>query len=340
MVVDCDGQCGASGPAKGVVKAGSNHALTLDDYIRHAPVQHYEDPAGDGAGSRTTEHFAPTAQAMEYLPMPDRYCPEGNIDLSSANVAIDGMLRSAGEHQCYRKCLLDGCDEETGNCHCSGALSGFDGPDSNAVCGDLDLCQALCDGIASCTGFDKHQSLDRCFLNLGCGSGHESDLQPDPKYTFYKRTLDPAAQDDAFDAGRRLHDDASLPALDRMVSYPSMLRYTDLEFQTGGSYKMCFCDGASGCNTAEDFTLQVGTVEASGMACLLETSTYSRSTCVGMGVDGQEGLRCYAGDAPEVEITSLFPPAEGQAAGAGAGQVPDLDTYCVLHPERCGIPPR
>merc|ERR1719265_2275515 len=88
------------------------------------------------------------------------------------------------------------------------------------------------------------------------------------------------------------------------VSWGEMLRFKDLQFSSGGEFKLCFCDSAlleganAVCNGPEDYTIEVGKIHATGLQCLLSNPKMTRGTCVKQHYDG---LRCYDCAADEME---------------------------------------
>merc|ERR1712118_308840 len=89
--------------------------------------------------------------------------------------------------------------------------------------------------------------------------------------------------------------------------------------------KLCFCDSAllSGnavCDGPEYFSIEIGRIHSSGLECLLSKPTLTRGTCVEQAYGG---LRCYDGEAPEVDVPSEYlavpavdPAARGDLAAA------------------------
>jgi hypothetical protein len=86
-----------------------------------------------------------------------------------------------------------------------------------------------------------------------------------------------------------------------------VLHYTGVSFESGGTFKLCFCDSyrwPSGlsCNKNEDFSIEVGTVHSSGVSCLVAQPELQKASCVPhmpMSSGDASGLRCYKDyDAP------------------------------------------
>merc|ERR1719359_809218 len=129
-----------------------------------------------------------------------------------------------------------------------------------------------------------------------------------------------------------------LPSLPSGYSHGKLLIFQNIKFTSGGTFKVCFCDAtltSAACTSPEDYGVEVGEVQASGISCLLTNSMFNRKTCVPMGSAG--GLRCYSGTPPDTE-PPLYPdvqPDEPVPGASGPGE-PVASTYCRLHPELCG----
>jgi len=88
-----------------------------------------------------------------------------------------------------------------------------------------------------------------------------------------------------------------------------MLRFKNLQFSSGGEFKLCFCDSDllegdnAICNGPEDYTIEVGRIHATGLQCLLSNPKMTRGTCESQHYGG---LRCYDGDAPKTKLPVEF----------------------------------
>lgn len=95
---------------------------------------------------------------------------------------------------------------------------------------------------------------------------------------------------------------------DKMLFFP-------VSFASGGSYKVCFCDGSlldRACATEEDFGYEVGVARVTGLACLLDIPEYRRTACT---TQHGGGLRCHADAAPPAPAP---PPALAFPTSSGA----------------------
>jgi hypothetical protein len=244
MIIDNDGACGKSKAGTSAVVDADGDAMSFLKYTTASPKFHpvahdKTKKQGDQPPLSIIEDPYRADSVYHYNDRPGMYCPQSNIDVTDAAITVnmDGFQQPVSLHQCYSKCLVSSC---TGSyCFCDGALSGFDGADSNAICGDVGLCKSLCDGIASCTGFDMAKDRSRCFLNTGCEAGKEADAKPDAGYTLYMKTTLDNEPPEAFLEERP----TNLWSLqDLGASFEDMLRFEPVSFTSGGSFKLCFCD--------------------------------------------------------------------------------------------------
>merc|ERR1712078_430580 len=136
-------------------------------------------------------------------------------------------------------------------------------------------------------------------------------------------------------AARRLagHKDEvmqTLPVMDIGFSWERMLRFGPIQFASGGTFKLCFCDSAlAACGSVKDYAVEVGTVHASGVSCLLGKPELRRASCT---PQFHGGLRCYRA----IEAPTPEPPAYLAQATVMAGKgelLEQLSTYCLYQPE-------
>jgi len=115
------------------------------------------------------------------------------------------------------------------------------------------------------------------------------------------------------------------------VSWGEMLRFKDLQFSSGGEFKLCFCDsdlleGANAvCNGPEDYTIEVGKIHATGLQCLLSNPKMTRGTCVKQHYDG---LRCYDGAAPTTTLPVEFMGVPNPDGSDWTSQTEMLISFC------------
>jgi hypothetical protein len=86
--------------------------------------------------------------------------------------------------------------------------------------------------------------------------------------------------------------EVSLPEIGRRrrASTLSTLRFAPLKVELAGRYKVCFCDPTLGdCADREDFSVELGTLHASGVSCLLDDAGLRTAEC---GQQDEGGLRC------------------------------------------------
>jgi hypothetical protein len=163
-----------------------------------------------------------------------------------------------------------------------------------------------------------HTELPRCFLNTyacedqlpvgldGSGAGRRlhaepagADLGLDRNYTLLLKQ--PAAQQLAFrdeatpgDPWRVNWTRSARGNLASASGWSSdtVLRFAPLDIPDGGTYKVCFCDSdltGGVCESATDFKVELGSVYASGVSCLLGVPRMRTASCIEQYYGG---LRC------------------------------------------------
>lgn len=282
-----------------------------------------------------TVTVVPGAPGQLYTEFDGKFVAGHNLDVHSGLEApIDGQMRALYEHQCFYKCS-EGCTGD--HCYCDGYFAGVDGPTSNALCAPEDLCTYLCDSVgdkgAPCASIDVHTSLNRCFLNDGDADTHIDTLATDPDYkVLIKRS-------DVNQENVRRVQSSILEVHDLGYSWNQMLRFKGITFKSGGTFKLCFCDstllgGSSACRTEADYSIEVGTIHASGVSCLIAKPELQRVSCVDQYWGSS--LRCYKGYAsPPMPTPPPFGPVTDPSAvddGPGAGG-PDASTRCAMMSE-------
>jgi hypothetical protein len=266
-IIDSSGRCGVSSP---VVEAGGPLILAAAT----------EEPLWSPA------LWERDSSSRGYSKVELTICPETNI-APDRQVPLEGWKRPLSAHQCYGKCLAESCSGD--NCYCEGALSGFDGATSNALCADADLCEKLCESLEECSAYEMHRTLPRCFLNDNSCFALAPEASADYDVYLKRRPID-AEHGEFRTPAREL-----LSPVDPTTSHDKLLRFP-VNVSTGGSFKVCFCESEGGkpCSDPQDFALELGALHSSGISCLLHDYTKSK-TCVPM----TGGLRCYAGEVPD-----------------------------------------
>jgi hypothetical protein len=119
---------------------------------------------------------------------------------------------------------------------------------------------------------------------------NEDYLAPDFNYELLVPNMD-SNDEQAGAPTRRL-----LPAADLGFSWDKLLRFRNITFKSGGTFKLCFCDSTilgsrSVCSSERDYKIEVGTIHASGVSCLIANPRLQRVSC-----ENQRwgGLRCYS----------------------------------------------
>lgn len=201
----------------------------------------------------------------------------------------------------------------------------------------------LCAGLEACVAVDMHLTKPRCFLNEGASCAavaHEDLISTSDYYRLIWKQRD-HADDGMLDVGRGpVYEPGSrkLTAIARDLGYswPWLLRFP-VSIHAPGEYKVCFCDSAlvtakrSGakCETEQDFSVLVGTVQASGVSCLIDDAKFRRSSssCQEMY---HGGLRCDV-PTPALPTTPAGPELPSMADTEAVGS---LWASCKMRPER------
>merc|ERR1719389_923856 len=237
-----------------------------------------------------------------------------NLDVTGKMIPFDGDMRSLEEFQCFYKCS-EGCSGDS--CYCDGYFAGYDTETTTALCADQTLCQYLCDqlGRDGCMSIDMHTSLPRCFLNDASADTAPVALTVDPSYkVLVKREF----LDYNFEYPTTLTQSSGgglkpiLPVKDFGYSFDKMLRFKDIQFKSGGTFKLCFCDSSlitGPCKTEADYSVQVGTIHSSGVQCLISKPELQRASCVPTYFGDGSSLRCYKSP---MEAPAPLPPTIGQ----------------------------
>jgi hypothetical protein len=358
-IIDCGGTCGISSPTKSLELPLMGDSIAM--WNEYVPYTVYEDPPHvdaenpkDAASTPPTEAKALPAEL--YTTFPDKsdkaagYYVEGyNVDVDDPAllVAFDGTMRTLKQHQCFHKCS-DGCSGDS--CYCEGYFAGYDTTTSNALCADQTLCQYLCDqlGRDGCMSIDMHTSLPRCFLNDASADTAPVALTADPSYkVLVKREF----LDYNFEYPTTLTQSSGgglkpiLPVKDFGYSFDKMLRFKDIQFKSGGTFKLCFCDSSlitGPCKTEADYSVQVGTIHSSGVQCLISKPELQRASCVPTYFGDGSSLRCYK--SPMIAPAPVPPTVGALTKLAGLKGTPasltaaGLGTFCAYGPEEGECP--
>merc|ERR1719353_1147577 len=306
MVIDNSGACGLSAPAKAVELPGN---FSWSGFYPRSLF--FDAPAEDGVDPNKPKSGIPH---LDYTVVPASYCAEENLDIHAYEVPLFGLMKSVSIHSCYTKCAVACTEKDPAQCNCGGYFSGFDTETSNAICGDVHLCEYLCNNIEDCKSIDMHASLPRCFLNTGCAS--------------QKVSGDYGIRIKAPPGARRL------APKDLGYSHGQLLRFEPLTFTTGGTFKLCFCDSAllgptATCSKPADFSVQVGTIHSSGVSCLLREPKLQKVDCV---PQFHGGMRCYGSQpVPTIDVYELSASYFGPAPTPPTPE--KISTYCLMIPQ-------
>jgi len=294
MIIDCKGQCGQAGPSSNV-NIGVETA-TLGAWSTLSPTNYWTDTIYGSNEAGTRSYTTRT-----YADFPGMHCDRSgasnNLDISSAGVeAATSML-------CTNVC-------QTGAGHASCHLQHVD-PNGNALCasadGDdtaLEVVQRLCDEINSidglyCDSVEEHLGADNYFYLNGGKTGIDAPCESNAAANY---NLYVAEEANAEDDGATIVqvDEEIIPTTnlnDWPFSWDQLLRFPTLSFNTGGTFKVCYCNHARApgkvCNSVDDFDIEVGLVHSSGVSCLLTDSRFTSADCE---THLYGGMRCYSGD--------------------------------------------
>ena len=99
-----------------------------------------------------------------------------------------------------------------------------------------------------------------------------------------------------------------------------MLRFKPVSADSGGTFKVCFCDSTihSSCLKPSDYGVELGEVHVSGVSCLVENPRLRRVACA---EQYHGGLRCYA-DMREAPMPTEPP--------VGMTELPSEDSITLL----------
>jgi hypothetical protein len=344
-IIDCKGTCGVSSPSSAVERPAD--AKKIATWNMMWPKHYYNDQPHNDTWNRAQKGpNVATWTEFTYTRHEKHFC-QGNINIHDRTISVGGVAKKLSDYQCYHKCT--GSASSTSSCDgaTSGYYAGFDGATSNALCITLEEAKNLCSRLRSvgveCESFDKHRTRDRVFLNMKGCEANRNYLKASEDYDWYVNAHDVAKNQ------RRLVDAAEEKPMERrlahvkterdwLFSWYELLRYTDIQFNSGGTFKLCFCDSAIAaassrtCHAESDYSIEIGKIHVSGVSCLLSDTRFQRSTCVHQLY---EGLRCYkdakkvpALHPPQVNDLMIYSPAIQAIVDS-----PTYKTTCLFGPE-------
>lgn len=331
-IIDCKGTCGVSAPTTALVlPVGGESIKTWNDLY---PFSWFSDSAHVDAENPKEEEKTLDYKAQmglkKYSVRDGFYCYDANINVDDKKVPWEGTMKPLADYQCYNKCASGGGEG------CDGLYSGYDGPESNALCLDQQMCQYMCDQLEDCGSIDMHKKRSRCFLNKKdeCDT-HTDQLLKDPNYVLLIKGAelnDEQAGTTADKYPRQLGTEKRELGTDYGFSWGSLMRFKPVQFKSGGTFKLCFCDASltkdGACMVEKDYKIEVGTIHASGVSCLIKDPKLQRVSCT---PQAHGGLRCYEHmDAPTPEAPQI-----GVAELPSDEAMPPLDisTLCMFMPE-------
>jgi hypothetical protein len=284
MVIDCYGSCGLAKP--------SDYAVIGEPVPANAFL---DRPA---LATAPSDLVVPTSTYLPYTTVSKKYCAENLKAMPDTNQA---------GHRCFKKCFEDApC--ESASCFCDGYIPGYDTEDSDSICLERQQCEWLCELTPGCHSVDMHKTLNRCFLNTE--SCDVEEAIPTPDYDLLIKTPVDTNTRRLLETGRKLTQSQVrqlLAAKDPGISWEKVLRYRDVKITSAGKYKLCFCDsdllGGGLCRTPADYSIEIGTVHATGLQCLLSNPRMTRGTCLPQYFGG---LRCYDEKVPDIAVPTQY----------------------------------
>mmetsp|Transcript_39973 Transcript_39973/g.84490 ORF Transcript_39973/g.84490 Transcript_39973/m.84490 type:complete len:1387 (+) Transcript_39973:3-4163(+) len=343
-VVDCHGTCGVSAPSTAV--SSPTNAGDIKTWNRNWPLNYFSDPPHiDEQNVEAEGAEVVVVTPKVYTRREELFCPDHHIDPENETVHIAGVLQSLQTHQCYHKCVEQAC--ALGDmCFCDGFLSGHDSPDSNSLCLSAQWMQYYCDRVPGCVSFDQHRTLNRGFLNMAGCEANAALLTASEDYDWYVQQGDAVDEGDVPNGGPGVVNGGggvlvARTALEWAFSWQDVLRFREIRFSTGGSFKLCFCDSehlstialdsADECRDLADYSIEVGKIHVSGISCLLSDSRFRRTICASQYYGG---LRCYGAGVPQPTLTPPDVPDSLRVGSLLAAEVQgSLRTWCLFGPE-------
>jgi hypothetical protein len=284
MVIDCYGSCG-------ITKA-SAYALIGEPVPANAFIDRPSLPTAPA------DLVVPMSTYKTYNKLAGKYC--------AGNLAATPDTNMAG-HRCFKKCFEDApCEGDS--CFCDGYIPGYDTEDSDSICLERQQCEWLCELTPGCHSVDMHKTLNRCFLNTD--SCDVDTAIPTADYDLLVKAPTDDNTRRLLARGRSLTTAQVrelLAAKDPGISWEKVLRYRDVKITSAGKYKLCFCDSdlldGALCRTPADYSIEIGTVHATGLQCLLSNPKMTRGTCVSQYFGG---LRCYDEAVPDITVPTQY----------------------------------
>lgn len=353
MVIDCKGTCGVTPPpGDGVIHmVDGNMDLSMASSWNWVFARNwFFDPASDQVATEDIP-TDPLVKDAAYGMHANRYCSNNNIEINKHSIldVTTMTYKTIGELAgCYHICHdLEG---DAAPCQ-TGFMVGHDTASSNAVCGTeqelLNLCNMVrfeCDRMGAecsvdCDSVDIHKTKDRGFLNTGCIeeiTSYGIEAQPtSSEYNLY--VWDGVTPEEVVGGGSvafAAQRDKILTAVDWDWSWQDLLRFPQISFSNGGTYKLCFCDSEHHdgyCAGLSDYTVEVGKIHVSGVGCLMDDAKYRRHACV---EQRWGGLRCYLDD----QVPLVGAPLVSASSGVSeiislASSEEEFSYFCGFGPE-------
>jgi len=358
MVIDCQGICGVS---EASTVATRSPAVPWEQFDARNAFLDRPSLAEDIAD-------APPAAVITYTyAMTDNtFCPSNNIQVPdhpeplvvnhqcykkcfAEAPCVDANCFCEGHHQGYDRADSDALCLDQRQCtdlcsllpDCTGVdmhrtlprcfLNTHTGPEEEGEYGTCAGRYANTQTDPNCAQYSTPAACDATSTCAHDGTSCNSvgTLTSDVNYKFLWRSEDQNSRQRRLRTANQAR--ALLAATDPGTSWESILRFSEVTFSSGGTFKLCLCDAAllgspvtghyfppqaqaseNFCSSRENFVIEVGEVHSSGLQCLLGDKRFQRGTCEAQMYGG---LRCYSsGVAPAVTVPNAY-------LGVPSGQV-------------------
>jgi len=318
MVIECGGSCGAS---RASAQVTADHDWS--DLVASNVFHDLDGIKGEAKGTTTTQRNY--AFHTDTLGAGTPLGPDSHVVMTE----LGNFQKNASAFLCNERCRSDGADAAV----CSETAYYQDTATSAAFCMTLSEAQQLIDNLARI-----HTGTELCMAQKGTTSRfylyEGSAACSGEAATGYKLYV--ASEDDA-ETRRLSWFGAEVNAWS--WSWKELLRFKQLQFSTGGTYKVCFCDHAhtpsNSCRSHTDFRIEIGTAHVSGVACLLTNPKLRNRYC---SEQEYNGLMCYdqqtydAVPAP----AHVWTPGTVEQAVVQSAAAEALSTFCLRGPAETG----
>merc|ERR1719326_2456266 len=297
-VIDCGGSCGLSSPTDALsLPADSADIATWNSLV---PFANFQDPAHEDTQNPPVPHKTKWGTKQDRVFTADRityrvYTKQDRVFVPGANLVLAA---------------------------------------STAICGSQAFCEFLCDSLEECGSIDMSAKSDRCFLNHISTPAHVDSFATDDSYMVLIPREDVNAEFPHASPFKSELPGKHIDQQDHGFSFDRLLRFGNITFKSGGTYKLCFCDASlvgGKCESEADYSVEVGTIHASGVSCLIQRPELQRVSCTEQYYGG---LRCYKDMQAPMPVHPLLP-LKPDLDNAPESRTPP-STSCLYGPEEEG----